>query len=180
MNIESGFAARRLSEVADGSLLIAVIGRHEIIRVVKAFHVAEDGTRGGFVVSVGPFVGEHGQRPIVYSTDDVLGGWVVDITESHRIAPSFAPEDLELKDAAAVADKRLLGEVLFADGGTLVRVGNFGRAGPTDETYLTLETGALGEVPDQPDFLTTRRWRLVGPNADGTTGTLTDFTAKAG
>ena len=179
MNIESGFAARRLSEVADGSLLIAVIGRGEIIRVVKAFHAAEGGARGDFVVSVGPFVGEHGQRPIVYAGEDVLGGWVVDITASHRFAPSFAPDDLELKDAAAVQDKRLLGEVLFG-GGTLMCVGNFGRAGPSDDTYLNLETSELGDLPDQASFLTTRRWRLVGPDAEGATGTLLDYTAKAG
>ena len=127
MKMESGFTARNVADVAYGSLVLAVIGRHEVVRAIRAFHKrSERGERSDFVVSVGPFVGEHGRRPIVYPASDVLGGWVVDVSEAHRFAPSFSPDDLALKDAQSLRSKGISGELLFSGVGPLIRVGNFG------------------------------------------------------
>ena len=167
MKIEPDFATLSFASAESGSLLIAAVeaqGRHVVCGMKARFDLGGSGGGGGaakdFLVTLGPFVAEHGHRPVVYPPDHLADLAVLDVTGHWRLTPSLAPQDLEPRPEEL---EDVLGTLLFLEERTLMRVGNFGRAGPEQVTGLDPATGELVALPDHDAYLTGRRWTLVGP-----------------
>lgn len=163
MEIQPDFATLNFASAESGALLVAAIeaqGRH-VVRGMKARFDLGGGTGKDFLISLGPFVAEHGHRPVVYPPDHLADQAVLDITGHWRLEPSLAPRDVEPRPDQL---HDVLGTLLFLEERTLMRVGNFGRAGPEQITGLDPATGELVALPDHDAYLTGRRWSLVGPD----------------
>ena len=167
MKIQPELNPVSFSETARGSPLLAIIKEREIVQGVKAFHVNDGGAETEFLVTIGPFVEEHGARPIVYTLDEVGTDLVVDTSERTRLAYSLRPESLVVKNPETAAAKPAAGELIFSEGKRLLTVANFGRAGPADIAYLDLESGELSGLPDAPRYISLSEWRIEMRNDDG-------------
>ncbi len=173
MNVEQEFPTKRFAEAEHGALLNVMFGRSKVVRGLKAFHVGENGERSDFFVSIGPFLTEHGERPVVYAPTDLSEEHVLDVTGSFRIQPSLTAGDLGVDHVSA---EEPMGALLLDENRTYMRVANFGRAGPQQFAYLDLASGEIVSLGENDSFLATRRWRIVGPAGEG----AVDFEFAAG
>ncbi len=174
MNVEQEFPTKRFAEADHGALLNVMFGRSKVVRGLKAFHVGENGERNDFFVSIGPFLAEHGERPVVYAPSDLSEEHVLDVTGSFRIQPSLTAGDLGVDHVSA---EEPMGTLLLDENRTYMRVANFGRAGPHQFAYLDLSSGEIVTLDAEDSFLATRRWRIVGPGGEGEVDF--EFTAAA-
>ena len=171
MQVEQKFPTKRFAQAEHGALVNALLGRGKVVRGMKAFHRGENGEPSDYFVTIGPFFAEHGERPVVYEPEDLVEEQVLDLTAGFRLQPSLASEDIAVEDAGAEDPK---GVLLLAEGRTLMRVANFGRAGPHQFAYLDLATGEIADLPAEGSYLATHRWHIA--RDDGTVDF--EFTAQ--
>ncbi len=172
MKVSWGLEPMSFAEAGRGSLLLAVFGVSHVVRGMKAYWNDNDGGTADFFVTIGPFRSEHGHRPVVYSPEDLGLDTVLDETATARLAPSKDFDDIASQPSTA---EEPLGILLADAGRTLMRVGNFGRAGPSQVMYLDLETGELVGPPAAETALGISRWRIVRIRPDGETSVHFDF-----
>lgn len=175
MRITPDFSTSGFEQAEAGALLIATmdVQGHYLVRGMKAFYQSEGGGRDAFFVTLGPFVSHHGERPVVYTPGDLLDKPVIDLSQCSTLVLPVSPQDVEI-DAAEGDDA--LGEVLLIHERAIMRVANFGRAGPSQTIGLDLITGELTDVPTDGRCLSIRRWRILGPDDGGDQGVQYEFT----
>lgn len=175
MRIDTGCKATTLEKAGHGALLMTTLGRHEMVRGLKAFRAAPDGARTDFFVTVGPFVSEHGVRPVVYVAEEHSAALAVDVSDGYRLVPSLRPEDISMRGGEAPWTP---GELLLRGGEVLMTVANFGRAGPHDMVAVDLASGEISDLPEGGELIATHRWTIQA-EGDGTAGLDFEFTADA-
>ena len=175
MRIDTRCKATTLGDASHGALLMATLGRLGTVRGLKAFRAAPDGARTDFFVTVGPFVSEHGVRPVVYIAKDHSAALAVDVTDGYRLVPSLRPEDVSMSGDEASWTP---GKLLLRDGGVLMAVANFGRAGPQDMVALDLATGEITDLPEPGELIATDRWTIQA-EGDGAAGPDFEFAADS-
>ena len=172
MKVNWGLEPKSFAEAGRGSLLLAVFGVSHVVRGMKAYWQDNDGGTADFFVTVGPFRSEHGHRPVVYAPEDLGLETVLDETSSASFSPSQSFDDIASQPSKA---EEPLGILLADAGRTLMRVGNFGRAGPSQVMYLDLDTGELVGPPAAETALGISRWQIVGAKPDGAPLALFEF-----
>ena len=167
MKIHSNVNVGPVSDLAYGQVLITQLG-DDLVRGLKAYHIGEDGERNDFFVTVGPFVREHGHRPVVYLGEDVAASVAIDVTEHCLIKPSFLPQDISSEPPKGDEG---VGTLLIGSKQSLLKAANFGRAGAGQVAYLNLANGELSDLPDDK-FVALQRWSV---EADSDGGGQFDF-----
>ncbi len=161
MKIHGNLTVGQVGDLAFGQVLITQLG-DDLVRGIKAYYLGEDGERHEFFVTVGPFVREHGHRPVVYLGEDVAESLAIDVTEHCQIKPSLLPQDISSEPPKGDDG---VGMLLVGSNRSLLKAANFGRAGGAQVSYLNLESGELSDLPDDR-FVALRRWS-VEADADG-------------
>ena len=177
MRIEPNLSTTSFSDAPNGSVLIARMGPRKIVQGVKAFHSEDNGAEAPYFVTLGPFFDEHGSRPVVYDPADLDTALMFDATSSTRLSYSLRPGDIAVRAFDQAAEEPNAGELLFALGKTLLTVANFGRAGHGQVAYLSLESGELTGLPDEPSFFSLSHWCLETLGAGGDVTNAEEFSA---
>ena len=156
--------AKPLSQVADGGVVLAFFSRRSVVRGIKTSYKTESGAAEPFLVTIGPFVQEHGERPTVYRPRDLESELVIDDSSNCRFLLSTQREHLSLE---TVESEENPGIVLLDGDRLVMRVANFGRAGPKQVGYLDLASGSFVEPPAAERALAVDHWELLGEDAHG-------------
>lgn len=172
MDISRAPDAKSLAAVADGGVVLAFFGRRSVVRGIKTSFAAEGGAAEPYLVTIGPFVEEHGERPTVYRPRDLESDLVIDDSRGCRFALSTAHQHLSLE---AVDSEENPGIVLLDGERLIMRVANFGRAGPKQIAYLDLASGAFVDPPAGERALAVDRWQLLGEDENGNPAVLYAF-----
>lgn len=172
MDISRAPDAKPLNSVADGGVVLAFFGRRSVVRGIKTSFAGEGGEVEPYLVTIGPFVEEHGERPTVYRPRDLESDLVVDDSSGCRFALSTAHQHLSLE---TVDSEDNPGIVLLDGTRLLMRVANFGRAGPKQVSYLDLQSGAFADPPSGDRALAVDHWQILGEDDDGAPAVLYAF-----
>lgn len=176
MKVIREFPTKRFQDADRGAVISAIFGRNIVVRGIKAHFAANGGPGEDYLVSIGPFYAEHGNRPVVYRSKDLTEPFVVDITGHCHLTPSVEASDLILESAESEKAPGIL--LLLDDGRVLMRVANFGRAGPSQVMYLDVATGELAHMGGEERFLATRRWHVFATNEQGEAASDFEFVAE--
>ena len=172
MDISRAPDAKPLNSVADGGVVLAFFGRRNVVRGIKTSFAGEDGEAKPYLITIGPFVEEHGERPTVYRPSDLESDLVIDDSKACRFALSTAHQDLSLEPVESEDNPG----IVLLDGERLVmRVANFGRAGPKQVAYLDLASGAFVDPPAGERALAVDHWQLLGEDEGGAASVLYAF-----
>ena len=175
MKIQPKLTTLTFAEAEHGAVLLTTMGQHKLVQGMKAYHIDEDGSRGEFFVTIGPFYEEHGDRPVVYYPKDLGDGSAVDVSDWTRLSWDLNPENVTVKSPDTTHGHAVWGELICVGGSTLMTAANFNRAGHLPEAYLDLETGAVGALPDAQQYFVVSKWRIEALDDEGHATTVMEF-----
>jgi hypothetical protein len=176
MEIDTGCKVTSFADAENGALLMSFLHEHKVVRGLKAYNDGPNETRTNFFVTLGPFVSRHGNRPVVYGTQDLSAALVVDVSHLYHLVPLLRPEGISIR---AGGGSLVPGELLLLGDEAFLTVANFGRAGTQEIVVVDVATGEITDLPKSSELIAVSCWAIRCRDGASSTGFDFEFAADS-